>query len=148
MDQDRAAILAGYRRAEQQLRARLELAAPAELERPGTGTRWTNEELLFHMVFGYMVVRALLPLVRVVGRLPRPWGRAFAAALDSATVPFDLVDYWGSRAAALFTTGAAWAGRCMGHSRPWGGGSNAKPLPPWPFPCRFRSAGPRSSPAA
>lgn len=102
MDQDRAAILAGYRRAEQQVRARLAHAAPADLERPSTGTRWTNEELLFHMVFGYMVVRALLPVVRVVGHLPRPWARAFAAVLDSATVPFDLVNYWGSRAAALF----------------------------------------------
>jgi hypothetical protein len=53
------------------------------------------------MVFGYMVVRALLPLVRTVSRLPAPAGSAFAAGLNAATVPFNAVNYWGSRAAAL-----------------------------------------------
>jgi hypothetical protein len=52
------------------------------------------------MVFGYMVVRALLPLVHVVSRLPRPVGRAFAAVLNAGTGPFDVVNYWGSRTAA------------------------------------------------
>lgn len=67
-----------------------------------SGTRWTNEELLFHMVFGYMVVRALLPLVRVMSRMPKGIQRAFAAALNAGTRPFDLVNYWGSRSAALY----------------------------------------------
>lgn len=102
MDPERATILADYARAEEQLRIWLADSTPSELGRKSTGTRWTNEELLFHMVFGYMVVRALLPLVRIVGRLPRPWARAFAAALNAATKPFDLVNYWGSRAAAVF----------------------------------------------
>lgn len=53
------------------------------------------------MVFGYMVVRALLPLVRVVSRLPRPVGAAFAVVLNAGTRPFDVVNYWGSRAATL-----------------------------------------------
>ncbi|MDF9749968.1 DinB family protein [Arthrobacter sp. ES3-54] len=94
-------ILAGYSRALHDLDALLQGAAPAELHRKTDGTRWTNEELLFHMVFGYMVVRALVPLVNVVCRLPRPAGRAFAAALNAGTRPFDAVNYWGSRAAAL-----------------------------------------------
>jgi hypothetical protein len=93
-------ILAGYRRARGQLDALLQNAAPNDLERRSKGTSWTNEDLLFHMVFGYMVIRALLPLVHVISRLPRPVGRTFAAVLNAGTGLFDVVNYWGSRAAA------------------------------------------------
>lgn len=101
MDPTKDEILAGYSRARRDLDGLLRGATPAELHRKSNGTRWTNEELLFHIVFGYMVVRALLPLVHVVSRLPRPVGRAFAAVLNAATRPFDAVNYWGSRAAAV-----------------------------------------------
>jgi hypothetical protein len=82
--------------------ARLLAAASAEdLDRTSDGTRWTNEQLLFHMVFGYMVVRALLPLVRVVSRLPIPVGKTFSAGLDAVARPFHVVNYLGTCAAAL-----------------------------------------------
>jgi hypothetical protein len=42
---------------------------------PTRGTRWTNEQLLFPMVFGYMVVQRLLILMRMLGRLPEPASR-------------------------------------------------------------------------
>jgi hypothetical protein len=101
VDPTRENIVAGYARARSDLEAWLEGATSEDLHRTSTGTRWTNEELLFHMVFGYMVVRSLLPLVHVVSRLPQPVGRAFAAVLNAGTRPFDVVNYWGSRAASL-----------------------------------------------
>jgi len=79
----------------------LSSADAATLHRRSNGTRWTNEQLLFHMVFGYMIVRALLILVRIFWRLPAPVSRAFAAVLNFATPPFHVVNYWGSRFAAL-----------------------------------------------
>jgi hypothetical protein len=89
-------------------RARVEfhrLLAEAERDdawgKPTYGTRWTNEQLLFHMIFGYMVVRRLLILVRVLSRLPDPVSRLFARALDGATTPFHAINYYGSCAAAL-----------------------------------------------
>ena len=89
-------------------RARVEfhrLLAEAEhhnaWSKPTRGTRWTNEQLLFHMVFGYMVVQRLLILVRVFSRLPDAIGRAFARDLNAATAPFDVINYYGSCAAAL-----------------------------------------------
>jgi DinB superfamily len=94
--------LAGYARNRAELRELLADATPAGLGRPSVGTRWTNEQLLFHLVFGYMIVQALIPLVRVVSRLPKPVGRAFAALLNAGTVPFDFVNYWGSRFAATW----------------------------------------------
>ncbi|WP_427136697.1 DinB family protein [Pseudarthrobacter sp. S9] len=101
MEPSKADILAGYCRARHALDAWLESASAADLRRRSNGTRWTNEELLFHMVFGYMIVRALLPMVHVISRLPKPVGKVFAAVLNAGTRPFDVVNYWGSRAAAL-----------------------------------------------
>ena len=79
----------------------LAAADATDLRRRSDGTRWTNEQLLFHMVFGYLVVRALVPLVHVMSRLPAPVGRGFAAVLDAARRPFHAVNYWGSCAGAL-----------------------------------------------
>ncbi len=76
-------------------------ASPADLRRATDGTRWNNEQLLFHMLFGYIVVRALLPLVRTFGRLPDGFGRAFARVLNAGTRPFDVVNYLGSCGGAL-----------------------------------------------
>jgi hypothetical protein len=96
-DRDRQAIRAEFEGAQSIFHALLESASEEELGRPSNGTRWTNRELLFHMMFGYMVVRALLPLVKILNRLPKS-GRGFAAVLDAATTPFHVINYWGSRA--------------------------------------------------
>ncbi|MEW2354548.1 hypothetical protein [Spirillospora sp. NPDC029432] len=70
-------------------------ATAADLARRSDGTRWTNEQLLFHMVFGYMIVLRLLVLVRLIDRLPMPVGRALALTPDQvesplAAPPYDL----------------------------------------------------------
>jgi hypothetical protein len=98
---DRAAITAELEGARLVLHDLLAGAGPADLRRRSDGTRWTNEQLLFHMVFGYLVVRVLLHLVRVVSRLPAPVGRVLAAVLEAAQRPFHVVNYYGSCAAAL-----------------------------------------------
>jgi arsenite methyltransferase len=74
----------------------LATAKEEDLARPSDGTQWTNRQLLFHMLFGYLVVRSLLPRVRVVSRMPDAVGRGFAAALNAATRPFNIINYWGS----------------------------------------------------
>ena len=52
------------------------------------------------MLFGYLIVRALLGLVRVFGLLPDGASKAFARLLDSARRPFGLINYLGSCAGA------------------------------------------------
>ncbi len=76
-------------------------ASTADLKRQSNGTRWNNEQLLFHMVFGYLVVRVLLGLVKAFGRLPDPASRAFAKALNSVTGPFHIINYLGSCGGAI-----------------------------------------------
>ena len=99
---DRASIAADFERARVEFHR---LLAAAEQERAWdkqtNGTRWTNEQLLFHMVFGYMVVQRLLILVKVLGWLPDGVSRGFAGVLNIASRPFHVINYYGSCAAAL-----------------------------------------------
>jgi hypothetical protein len=67
-----------------------------DLGRRTIGTRWTNREMLFHMLFGYFVVRALIPMVKGFSVLPRPVSRGFAALLNAGTRPFHPINYFGS----------------------------------------------------
>ena len=73
----------------------LDDATEADLRRPTDGTRWTNEQLLFHMLFGYILIRPLLVLMRIFKRLPRGASRSFARLLNAGTRPFDVVNYLG-----------------------------------------------------
>ena len=72
--------------------ALLSAATPDALRRRTNGTRWTNREMLFHLLFGYLVVRTLLPLVWLMSRLPPGVGRGFAAVLNSLARPFHVVN--------------------------------------------------------
>ena len=97
---DRAAVRAEMEQARLDFHQLLSQATPAGLRRPSDGTRWTNQQLLFHMLLGYLIVRALLVLVRVFGLLPDQASKEFARLLDSARRPFDLINYLGSCAGA------------------------------------------------
>ena len=97
---DRAAVRAEMDQARADFRRLVSNAAPADLRRPSDGTRWTNQQLLFHMLLGYLITRALLILARIFSRLPGAASRAFARLLDSAQRPFNLVNFLGSRAGA------------------------------------------------
>ncbi|MEU0513346.1 DinB family protein [Amycolatopsis sp. NPDC006125] len=93
---DRRAVHEQWERDRAAFHALVAAATADDLRRPSRGTRWTNRQLLFHMLFGYQVVRALQLLVRVFGRLPDPVSRGFARVLDAGAVPFDVVNYLGS----------------------------------------------------
>jgi DinB superfamily len=74
----------------------LDSATVAELSQPSNGTKWTNGQLLFHMLFGYLIVVRLLALVRIFGRLPSGVSRVFAGALEASTSSFHAINYLGS----------------------------------------------------
>jgi hypothetical protein len=81
------------RRAQGEFHQLVASATPEELSRKTNGTRWTNRQLLFHMVLGYGVTRTLLPLVRTLGRFG--YSRGFAVTLNSGRRPFDWINYLG-----------------------------------------------------
>lgn len=89
-------------RARSDFRELIEQASAADLRRRSTGTRWTNRQLLYHMVFGYLIVRTLMPMVHLLGRLG--WSRRFAATLNALRRPFHLINYLGSVAGGQLLT--------------------------------------------
>lgn len=95
-DLSRQGIRAELEQARDTFHLLLAQASPDDLRRRSRGTRWTNEQLLFHILFGYLVVRTLLVLVKVMARMPDPVSRGFASLLNSASSPFHVVNYWGS----------------------------------------------------
>ena len=97
---DREAIYEELRRARVTFRRLVEEASPADLARGSSGTRWTNQQLLFHVLFGYLLMRPLVPLARMFARLPVGASRVFAGLLDAVTGPFHWVNYLGSCAGA------------------------------------------------
>jgi hypothetical protein len=96
---DRSLIHEEFERARREFHQLVEQASPADLRRPSNGTRWNNRQLLFHLLLGYLIIRALLGLVRVFGRLPARVGRRYAQILNAGTKPFDVVNFLGSYAA-------------------------------------------------
>jgi hypothetical protein len=97
---DRAAVRAEIEQVRLDFRQLVAQAEPTDLRQPSAGTKWTNQQLLFHMLLGYLIVRALLPLARLLGRLPRLASAALAWLLNSARKPFHLINYLGSCAGA------------------------------------------------
>src|SRR6476660_6925280 len=98
---DRADIAAELEHARIEFHRLLGVAGPDDWGRPTRGTRWTNEQLLFHMVFGYMIVQRLLILVKVFILLSDDVSRSFSRLLNAASSPFDVFNYYGSSAAVL-----------------------------------------------
>ena len=76
-------------------------ATAEDLRRSTQGTRWTNQQLLWHMAFGFLIVQRLLPMVRLFGRLPDRFSRSFSAVLNAGTRPFHRVNYLGAVGGAL-----------------------------------------------
>ena len=98
---DREAVVDELEQVRLVFRGLLQGANSSDLRRASAGTRWTNEQLLFHMLFGYIIVLALLRLVQLFSRLPPAVSRRFARILDAALMPFNAVNYWGSCVGAL-----------------------------------------------
>ena len=96
---DSVDIQAELRRAQTDFHQLVARATPQDLRRRSDGTRWSNRQLLWHMVFGYLIVRTLMPLVHLLGRLGL--SRRFAVTLNALHRPFHLINYAGSAGGGL-----------------------------------------------
>ena len=96
LEVDRQVVRDEMEQAKQTFHHLLDSATVADLSRPSNGTKWTNGQLLFHMLFGYLIVVQLLVLVRIFGRLPDGFSRRFAGVLDASTRPLHTINYVGS----------------------------------------------------
>jgi hypothetical protein len=104
---DRRDIDAAYHRITTDFRGLVAGATDTELHARTNGTKWTNQQLLFHMLFGFLLVRALLVIVKGFARLPDTVSRVFAATLNAATRPFHVVNYLSALPGAKVLSGRA-----------------------------------------
>jgi hypothetical protein len=70
-----------------------------ELDRPSNGTRWTNRQLLFHLVLGQNIALAAIPLLGLFSRLPPSASRNWSRLLGACAGPYNWVNWAGSAAA-------------------------------------------------
>lgn len=96
VDAERESVQAELERVRRTFGGHVRDMTAEDLRRRSDGTRWTNQQLLFHMLFGYLLVRTLLVMVKVLGRLPRWSTKPFAGVLNACTRPFHWINYLGS----------------------------------------------------
>ena len=120
--------------------------APGErLRAPSHGTKWTNQELLFHLWFGMRIARVFIPLIGGFSRLPPGASRGWARLLTTATKPYERINYiasaagggpchWPSPDAGCAATPT---GCCAGLTKP--------PRRTWHAACTCRRAGTHTS---
>lgn len=58
---------------------------------------WTNGEIMAHILFGFIILNALIPLTRMWGRLPKESSKPFANFLNFIAKPFNWVNALGAR---------------------------------------------------
>jgi hypothetical protein len=68
-----------------------------DLNKRSKNKGWTNGEILFHMVLGFLIVDMLLPLVKIFNRLPRVYSKLFAQILNFSTPVFNFCNALGAR---------------------------------------------------
>jgi DinB superfamily len=68
-----------------------------DLHKPSLNRGWTNGEILAHVLFGFIILNALLPLARIWGRLPKSSSKPFARLLNITTGPFNWFNALGAR---------------------------------------------------
>src|SRR5262245_30952366 len=75
----------------------------ADWDEPSRNRAWTNGQLIFHMLFAFMLIPSLFRLVRFWSHLPDRYSRALARVLALSTPLFNRVNALGPRGqAAIF----------------------------------------------
>src|SRR5262249_5910457 len=72
---------------------------------PSHNSGWTNGQVLFHILLGFILVRPLAALFILFGQLPMVCSKVFARILNFATPLFNQINAMGPR------IGARWLGR-------------------------------------
>ena len=95
-------IAAEYESVRATFHALLDSLSDADVQKQSRNRGWKNGEILFHMTFGFIVVSALIPMVRVWARLPRGFSKVFAWILNGLAGPFNWINGIGARGGSKF----------------------------------------------
>lgn len=73
----------------------LDSLSDQDLQRTSRNAAWTNQQILFHMAFGFFLLPSLVVIALIFGRLPTAYSKQFAALLNSVTGPFNAINALG-----------------------------------------------------
>lgn len=104
--ESKAVLLAEFEAARLGFHALLDSLSDEELRHPSRNGAWTNQQIIFHMALGFFLLPSLILIALLFGRLPAPASRCFAALLNAAVGPFNIVNSLGPRAAGNAFTAA------------------------------------------
>jgi hypothetical protein len=86
--------------------ALLDSMTEADMHKQSLNTGWTNGEIMAHMTFGFIILRVLMPMARLWGRLPKGSSKWFAWLLNAFTGPFNWINALGARGQGMVFTHA------------------------------------------
>jgi DinB superfamily len=75
-----------------------------DLKRQSKNQGWSNGEILFHIMFAFILILTLGPMIRFWSRLPKRYSKVFANILNSLTVPFNWINGFAPRMGAKVFT--------------------------------------------
>lgn len=84
--------------------ALLESISEEDWKKQSLNSGWSNGEIFAHILFGFIILNALLPMARVWGKLPKATSKPFAKFLNFITRPFNWVNGLGARGQAKVFT--------------------------------------------
>ena len=99
-DQRRGRLKAELEAAHQEFHEMVDAVSEEGWTEPSNNHGWTNGQVLFHVLLGFILVLPLAGLLIFFGHLPRGWSRLFSNLLDLSTPLFHRVNAIGPRAAA------------------------------------------------
>ncbi|MBI5230591.1 MAG: DinB family protein [Coriobacteriales bacterium] len=95
-----ASIHEDLERSRARFHALLESLSAEEWDAPSRNPAWTNGQVIYHILFAFMLVPSLFWMIKFWSRLPWGASRAFAAVLDFSTPLFNWVNALGPRGQA------------------------------------------------
>lgn len=90
-------LLKEYEKTHQDFHSLLNSISEEDLKKKSLNSGWTNGEILFHMLLGFIILYSLIPLTRIFGKLPKSFSKVFAALLNLSTPLFNWMNALGAR---------------------------------------------------
>lgn len=86
-----------YTSTRDEFHALLESMSEEDWEKQSLNSGWSNGEIMAHILFGFIILNALLPMARLWGKFPRETSKPFANFLNAVTKPFNWINALGAR---------------------------------------------------
>src|SRR5215213_9738038 len=103
-DETRSVIRSRLDQARSEFHELLSSLSEADLKRRSKNEGWTNGEILFHIMFAFILILTLVPMLRFWSRLPKRYSKVFANVLNFSTVPFNWINGLAPRMGAKVLT--------------------------------------------